>query len=103
MARHLESKHGDEVLVARALSFPKKSVDRKRLLDDLRKRGDFQRNKNVVANGNGNLIPVRRPPASADPSNNLPCSFCFGLYKRHCLWKHQKSCPRKKRVSDDSW
>ena len=43
-ARHLERRHSKEVDVAKALSFPKNSKERKRQLEILRNKGNFQYN-----------------------------------------------------------
>ena len=63
MARHFAQLHKDEVEVARALSFPKGSKERKVNLDILRNRGNREHNIKVLKAGKGVL--VRRQQTAA--------------------------------------
>jgi len=89
--RHIIRKHASEIDVARYLSFPQGSKDRKILSDQLRKRGNFLYNV-----GSEQVIkPVRRPNEFSIISNAadyLPCKFCYGLYKKKYLYRHEKKC-----------
>ncbi len=62
MARHLESAHEDKGDVAKALSFPKGSKQRKKHLDFIRNRGNYAHNAAVMESGRGELVPFKRPP-----------------------------------------
>ncbi|KAL5238144.1 hypothetical protein ACI65C_005554 [Semiaphis heraclei] len=89
--RHITRKHTSEIEVARYLSFPQRSKDRKILADQLRKRGNFLCNV-----GSEQVIkPVRRPNEFSTISNAadyLPCKHCYGLYKKKYLYRHEKVC-----------
>ncbi|XP_026120818.1 uncharacterized protein LOC113100254 [Carassius auratus] len=61
MARHLESSHENKSDVARALSFPKGSKERKNQLDYIRNRGNYAHNAAVMESGKGELVPFKRP------------------------------------------
>lgn len=53
IARHLEGAHQTEVDVARALSLPKGSKERKRLPDCIRDKGNYARDAAVTESGKG--------------------------------------------------
>ncbi|XP_034082761.1 uncharacterized protein LOC117553090 isoform X2 [Gymnodraco acuticeps] len=57
MARHLEKAHEDKVDVAKALSFPKRSKERRHQLNYIRNRGNYAHNAAVMESGNGELVP----------------------------------------------
>lgn len=91
LARHLEQCHQNETQVAVILSHPKKSPIRKAQFLAIMKRGDFCHNKEVYANNKGTLI-TRKRIKNTDDTSHLPCSHCFGLYKRKDLWRHVRKC-----------
>jgi len=93
--RHLARKHSEETEVGKYLALKKGSKERKNLVDQLRKRGNFFNN----IGGAPKIKPVRRPNEFAEPStakNYLPCKFCFGLFKKNYLRRHIKKCSLKK-------
>ncbi|XP_034149923.1 uncharacterized protein LOC106023908 isoform X2 [Esox lucius] len=96
ISRHLERKHGDEEDVARACSFPKGSKKRSALLEELRKKGDYQHNILVLEEGKGEIVTWRQPPGSASIEDYLPCSHCLGFFVKSKLWRHESSCRPKK-------
>lgn len=59
MARHLESAHENKSDVAKALSFPKGSKERKNQLDYIRSRGKYAHNAAVMESGKGELVPFK--------------------------------------------
>lgn len=61
MSRHLWRKHQDETDVAKALSFPKNSKERRLQLDYIRNKGNFEHNTDVLETQKGNLIPWKQP------------------------------------------
>lgn len=95
MARHLLRKHQDEGEVAKALSFPKNSKQRRLQLDYLRNRGDFEHNVQVLETGRGKLIPCKQPQVHTDGQEYLHCIYCCGLYTRRILWRHVRVCKFK--------
>ncbi|XP_020362082.1 uncharacterized protein LOC109908065 isoform X1 [Oncorhynchus kisutch] len=94
IARHLEMIHKSEAEVAKALSFPKNSKDRKLQLTILRKRGDRAHNMQVIREGKGVIVPCKQTSSpNGNPKDFLHCANCQGLFKRKFLWKHMKRCP----------
>jgi hypothetical protein len=59
IARHITTKHKEEKEVAVALSFRKKSKERKKELTRLRLKGDYHHNMNMLETGEGELVVVR--------------------------------------------
>ncbi|XP_076843861.1 uncharacterized protein LOC143488824 isoform X1 [Brachyhypopomus gauderio] len=95
IARHLESKHAKEKDVTHALSFPKGSKTRKLLLKQLRNKGNYEHNIEVIQNGNGEIIPLKRPKKDRSLNDYEPCPHCLGFFASHVLWQHQRSCKMK--------
>ncbi|XP_050965197.1 uncharacterized protein rnf214 isoform X2 [Labeo rohita] len=92
MARHLESSHAKESDVAKALSFPKSSKERKKQLDYIRNRGNYAHNAAVMETGKGELVPYKRPPKEAQGKDFMHCAYCQGLFTRKVLWRHMRAC-----------
>uniref|UniRef100_A0A9J8A5I7 SET domain-containing protein n=1 Tax=Cyprinus carpio carpio TaxID=630221 RepID=A0A9J8A5I7_CYPCA len=95
LARHLESAHSTQPDVAKALSFNKRSRERKDLLRSLKKRGNFNHNATVASSGDGEMVACRRPTRVRQSNDFSHCKFCQGLYARDCLWRHVRNCPQK--------
>ncbi|XP_067278152.1 uncharacterized protein [Pseudorasbora parva] len=95
MARHLESSHVNKSDVARALSFPKGSKERKLQLDYIRNRGNYAHNAAVMESGKGELVPFKRPPKKVQGDDFMHCAYCQGLFTRKVLWRHMRSCRLK--------
>lgn len=96
--RHITRNHETEIEVARYLSLKKGSKERQILADQLRKRENFLCNV-----GAEEIIkPVRRPnkfsTTQSCAANYLPCKYCFGLYKKNYLHRHEKNCKSMKVV-----
>ncbi|XP_031147359.1 uncharacterized protein LOC116044389 isoform X4 [Sander lucioperca] len=96
MARHLQRKHVEIKDVAYAFSFPLGSKERKVLLEQLRNKGDFKHNSKVLAKGRGELVTWKQPSHKSSVKDYLPCTFCFGMFAKKDLWRHQSSCNSKK-------
>ena len=99
LPRHLEQLHSFEVEVAAVLAFPKKSRERKLRWDDLRNRGNFGHNTQVIKKGSGRIVPYRRPVNDTDVMNYVSCSGCLAFFAKGDLWKHIKSCPKQRSYS----
>ncbi len=82
-ARHLQRNHPDEIAVQEAFKFAKKTQDRKRAIDKLRKEGDFC---------SSSIVPVLKVKGT-DANGYLPCKFCRGYYYKKSLRRHVKRCP----------
>ncbi|XP_041954724.1 uncharacterized protein LOC121713822 isoform X4 [Alosa sapidissima] len=92
ISKHLERKHQNEIEVARAVSYPKNSKDRRMQLEYLRKKGNWVHNTEVMRTGKGSLVACKRPNEEANGNEFVHCSFCFGLFTRKVLWRHVKTC-----------
>ncbi|KAL7371152.1 hypothetical protein ABVT39_020595 [Epinephelus coioides] len=92
MARHLESAHENKPDVAKALSFPKGSNERKKQLDFIRNRGNFAHNAAVMESGKALLLPFKRPSKVATGNDFMHCAYCQGLFTRKVLLRHMRTC-----------
>ncbi|XP_074035383.1 uncharacterized protein [Leptinotarsa decemlineata] len=85
--RHLERQHGDELEVGRFLALDKKDPNRKRIINKIRKEGDFI---------SGNCIPVQKRKfdnnKGASSDTLLPCIHCKGYYMKNTLRRHVARC-----------
>lgn len=95
MARHLSQKHAKETDVAHALGFRKGSKKRLLVLEQIRKKGNYQHNVEVLKSGSGELITCKRPTKDHSVGMYLPCQYCLAFYMRHELWKHERHCKMK--------
>lgn len=97
IARHLELKHKNEEEVKKFLLFPKKSGERREVISQIRKKGNFKFNTQADLNS-GSMIVVRRPIEKEKQHGSyfLPCSNCKGHYAIHNLRHHYRICAKKK-------
>ncbi|XP_057716910.1 uncharacterized protein LOC130931819 isoform X2 [Corythoichthys intestinalis] len=91
-ARHLERAHSDESEVAQAFAFNKGSKERRLHLEQLRNRGNFAHNVDVLNSGVGNLVPRKQPRHDSNAQDFLHCAYCQGFFARKLLWKHMAIC-----------
>uniref|UniRef100_A0A3B4Z8R6 M-phase phosphoprotein 8 n=1 Tax=Stegastes partitus TaxID=144197 RepID=A0A3B4Z8R6_9TELE len=97
LAKHLERKHSEETDVAHAIHFPKGSKVRQTLLDQIRNKGDYEHNCQVLKSGEGEIVTkkqVKKPTISV--RDFLPCQHCFAFYRKTDLWRHERSCKARK-------
>lgn len=92
----MERKHIEVKDVAYAFSFPLRSKERKTLLEQLRNKGDFKHNTEVLEKGRGQIVTWKQPSEKASVKDYLPCPYCFGMFRKKDLWRHQSSCKTKK-------
>ncbi|XP_029974322.1 uncharacterized protein LOC115407893 isoform X2 [Salarias fasciatus] len=99
IARHLKKHEKEEPAIAEAFSLPKYSKERKKLLEKLRNKGNFEHNQEVLTNNDG-LLKVKRRSKQAESSSNskmyVHCVYCKGMFIRNSLWRHSRSCPAKR-------
>lgn len=93
--RHLKIHENTNVDVARALALPKHSKERKKLLDKLRKKGNYEHNASVLASGSGQLKLKHKPKKNYNPNNYVNCMYCHAMFLRRDLWRHVRNCPSK--------
>ncbi|RXN38006.1 protein FAM171A1 isoform X1 [Labeo rohita] len=93
MARHLAQVHKNEVDVAKALSYPKGSKERRINLDLLRNKGNRAHNTDVLKSGKGVLVPRQQSSAKqVYVKDYVHCLNCQGLFRRKALWRHMSRC-----------
>lgn len=95
--KHLEKRHAEETDVAHAIHFPKGSKVRQSMLDQIRDKGDYEHNCQVVRSGEREIAvkkQVKNPNISV--RDFLPCQHCFGFYRKTDLWRHEQSCKVRK-------
>ncbi|KAG5867018.1 hypothetical protein JTB14_006806 [Gonioctena quinquepunctata] len=80
-SRHLERNHEDETSVQEFLCLDKTSTKRKKLIDKIRREGDFC---------TAETIPVMQQ--NKEPTEFILCKFCMGYYSQKCLRRHAKHC-----------
>ena len=91
LARHLQTKHATESEVIEAFSYSSKSKRRRELLLKLAMKGNFNHNTKVLREGQGEIIPVRRPPrnSQAKKPGFQPCDQCLGFFRKTTLLRHK--------------
>nr|CAH7718936.1 unnamed protein product [Callosobruchus chinensis] len=89
-ARHILRNHCSEPEVQKIMSLPPKSLERKRLIACLRKKGNYVKNCSTF------FKPVHKSYRNDTEENYIPCPYCLGSYSRKLLWKHKKVCPQNK-------
>ncbi|XP_040904808.1 uncharacterized protein LOC121188928 [Toxotes jaculatrix] len=95
MSRHLERAHHNKPEVAQAVSFPKGSKERRMHLENLRNRGNFAHNLDVLNAGAGDLVPRKKPKKDSQAQNFLHCVYCHGYFTKKLLWRHMTICKFK--------
>ncbi|CAG9840805.1 unnamed protein product [Diabrotica balteata] len=95
-SRHIFTWHFNEIDVQKIMGASLKSKKRRELIKSLRKKGDFLRNR--ITNV---LRPVKRLVQSDTSLRDsfLPCTYCFGFYKRKSLFKHTRKCPENREIN----
>lgn len=93
IARHLERKHSDEKLVKKFVSLKRKSEERRKAIDLIRKKGDFLHNTDPMYN-QGYLITVRRNQKGKEkqPEEMINCPKCAGFYTQNNIRHHYSDC-----------
>ncbi|XP_055022443.1 uncharacterized protein LOC129412454 isoform X2 [Boleophthalmus pectinirostris] len=95
ISTHLERKHNKEVEVAKALSFPKGSKQRRVHLESLRNKGNFAHNTEVLRTGKGKLVARKQPRENSQAKDYMHCVYCQGLFRKRAMWRHVQICHLK--------
>ncbi|XP_028249004.1 uncharacterized protein phf11 isoform X2 [Parambassis ranga] len=95
MSRHLIRKHCDKAEVAKALSLPKNSKERRLQLDYIRNKGNFEHNIEVLESHRGKMIPWKQPKEKMKGQEFTHCVYCYGLFTRKVMWRHFQVCKFK--------
>lgn len=93
--RHLKTHEKTSVDVAQALALPKDSKERKKMLNKLRNKGNYEHNKEVLTSGSGLLKLRRKSKKEYDSKDYVHCMYCQALYLRRDLWRHVRICSLK--------
>ncbi|KAL2093744.1 hypothetical protein ACEWY4_011056 [Coilia grayii] len=91
LPRHLETHHYEQERVAKALSYPKGSKERKMCLKLLQRKGNRVHNIRVLKEGKGDIIPCRQP-GLGKPGDFMHCPYCDGLFIKRGMLRHLKDC-----------
>lgn len=93
IARHLEQVHSEEPDVQNFKHLPKGCDERKKIIETLRKRGNFKFNIEKQYEGQG-FIPCRRARENQDKilKNYLACGNCKDHYLKSTIRHHFKKC-----------
>ncbi|XP_059907777.1 uncharacterized protein LOC132457539 isoform X2 [Gadus macrocephalus] len=94
IARHFKTHVQENSDIAYALSLPARSATRKKLLENLRNRGNFEYNRDVLKKGSGQLK-VKRRAKKVESKKYEYCIHCKGMFLRPELWRHMKRCSSK--------
>lgn len=92
-ARHLERIHRNEEDVKKFVDLPKRCLERKRIIEAIRLKGEFIFNTNEIVN-NGKLHVVRRPNIKFTKTaiEYGLCAKCFGFFSKNTLRNHVRKC-----------
>ncbi|XP_071647548.1 uncharacterized protein [Temnothorax longispinosus] len=93
ISRHLETVHRNEPEVKKFAVLPKGNPERKKIIDIIRKNGNFKFNT-MSENNNGKLIVCRRPNAKYNKSATdfIACAKCKGFFAKTTIRHHSRSC-----------
>ena len=99
IARHLERAHRKKPEIVRVLSLKKGSSVRRNLLDNLRNRGNFKHNSEVLKNGKGIIIPKKRQRRTirgkctrSSFNDYVACQYCQATLMTKEMPKHSERC-----------
>lgn len=93
ISRHLVQKHKNEDEVKKFLHFPKGSYQRRDLIGQLRKKGNFSYNTKESLN-DGWLVVSRRPNKKyiKAAEDFKACPNCLGFFSKNSLRVHFRKC-----------
>ncbi|XP_070155794.1 putative uncharacterized protein DDB_G0282133 [Polyergus mexicanus] len=93
IARHLENVHCNEEDVKKFAQLPKGCLERKRIIETIRRQGEFQLNTDKMLN-DGKLHVVRQPNIKFNKkaSEYGVCIKCYGFFSKNTLRNHTRKC-----------
>lgn len=98
IARHFKIHIKEDADIAKALSLPVRSLRRRMVLENLRNRGNFIHNQQIISKGSGTLRVRRRIKSKS--TNYEYCIHCKAMYSRRDLWRHMRICKMKPKNED---
>ena len=112
IVRHLLGVHRKKPEIVRVLSLKKGSSVRRNLLDNLRNRGNFKHNSDVLKNGKGVIIPKYRPWTTISATSGeytcksldeyVHCQYCKAMLIAKAMPLHSKTCSGLKDTKEQS-
>jgi len=96
LARHLETVHRNEPDVKKFAILPRKNTERKKIIETLRRNGNFKFNTDSKLN-NGQLIVCRRPNEKSNKlaTDFVACAKCKGFFTKNTIRHHSRKCFQK--------
>ncbi|XP_071653728.1 uncharacterized protein [Temnothorax longispinosus] len=96
LARHLQNVHYNEPEVKKFAVLPKTNPERKQIISNLRKMGNFKFNTNSEIN-TGELIVSRRPNEKVNKTaiDFTACAKCQAFYAKSTIRHHARQCYKK--------
>lgn len=93
LARHLETIHRNESEVKKFSVLPKGNPERKKIINIIRKNGNFKFNTMSEAN-KGKLIVCRRPNEKYDKpaADFIACAKCKDFFSKKTIRHHSRAC-----------
>lgn len=99
IARHLLTHADEEPEIAEIVALPKNSKERRKLLDKLRIRGNYEHNQDVFKKKCGKLkmkrLPLTKSTMKISAKTHIYCLFCKCLLRRDDAWRHVARCASK--------
>jgi len=93
IARHLDTVHRNESEVKKFLDLKPRNLERKRIIETLRRNGNFIHNTNSNVN-NGKLVVCRRPRKDSKKTakDYTACGKCKGFFFKSSIRRHFHRC-----------
>ncbi|KAF5271984.1 hypothetical protein FQR65_LT17493 [Abscondita terminalis] len=89
--QHLQVSHTNEEAVKMFMILPKKNAERRKIIETIRRRGDFEYN---TSENCSELLVARRSQVDFPKTSNnyLPCPYCTAFFCKSTLRLHVKHC-----------
>ncbi|KAF5305361.1 hypothetical protein FQR65_LT18706 [Abscondita terminalis] len=99
--QHLQISHSNQPAVKMFMKLPPRNPERKKIIETIRRRGDFQHNVSLEYNS-GELLVARRSHSDflRTGKDYLPCPFCAAYFRKDTLRIHAKNCTPKTSKDD---
>ncbi|XP_071652343.1 uncharacterized protein [Temnothorax longispinosus] len=93
IARHLATVHRNEPEIKKFLDLPPNNLERKRIIETIRRNGNFVYNTNSNVN-DGKLIVYRRPQKNKEKGAKgyTACGKCKGFFVKSSIRRHFRKC-----------
>ncbi|KAF5274318.1 hypothetical protein FQR65_LT17042 [Abscondita terminalis] len=92
-SQHLEISHRNEAAVKMFLLLPAKNIERRKIIETIRRRGDFEYNTSQKYQSEELLVARRSHSTfSREAKDYLPCPHCAAFFFNRTLRNHVKHC-----------